>query len=300
MNIIFMGTPDFAVQILQGLVGYNIKAILTQSDKKVGRKQILSPSAVKDYALHNLKEVPIFTPKNFNNDELIVKIKAFKPDFIVVAAYGKILPKAVLQIAPCINLHASLLPKYRGASPIQSAILNGDEKSGVCAMLMNERLDEGDILKSVECDIRGKNAKEVFNDLANLASILCKEVLCNFNNLNPIKQDNTRASYCTKIKKEDGLVSLQNAKELYQKFLAFTPWPGIFLENGLKFIDIEFIDEKEHEKMGKILALEKDSFLLACKKGTLRIKKIQESGKKILDARVFLNGKRLKNEDNLC
>ncbi|MBK1972517.1 methionyl-tRNA formyltransferase [Campylobacter sp. TTU-622] len=296
-NIIFMGTPSYATCILKELIDkkFNILALFTQPDKAVGRKQILTPSDTKIFLSQNAPHIPIFTPKSLKDEKIIDEIKDLKPDFIVVAAYGKILPKNILDIAPCINLHASLLPKYRGASPIQSAILNGDEKSGVCTMLMDAGLDTGAILESIECDIKDKNAVEVFELLAHLAAKLCVSTLKNYNSIVPIVQDENLATYCKKIKKEDGLITLDNAKKIYQKYLAFMSWPGIFLDKGLKFLELELIDEStQHTKEGQILELEKESFLLTCKQGILRIKKIQENGKKILDGRTYLNGKRLK------
>lgn len=303
-KIIFMGTPSYATCILRAILendNFKLIALFTQPDKAVGRKQILTPSHTKAFLSENYPIIPIFTPNSLKDERVITQIHSLKPDFIVVAAYGKILPKAILELAPCVNLHASLLPKYRGASPIQSAILNQDEKSGVCTMLMEEGLDTGAVLESLECDIKDKNSSEVFEILANLASKLILSTLLNFEKIIPKKQDENLATLCKKIKKEDGLVNLQNARELYQKYLAFTPWPGVFLENGMKFLELELVDEsKQNAKMGKILELEKESFLLACKQGILRIKKLQESGKKALDGRTYLNGKRLKSEDSLC
>lgn len=303
-KIIFMGTPSYATCILRAILendNFKLIALFTQPDKAVGRKQILTPSHTKAFLSENYPTIPIFTPNSLKDERVITQIHSLKPDFIVVAAYGKILPKAILELAPCVNLHASLLPKYRGASPIQSAILNQDEKSGVCTMLMEEGLDTGAVLESLECDIKDKNSSEVFEILANLASKLILSTLLNFEKIIPKKQDENLATLCKKIKKEDGLVNLQNARELYQKYLAFTPWPGVFLENGMKFLELELVDEsKQNAKMGKILELEKESFLLACKQGILRIKKLQESGKKALDGRTYLNGKRLKGEDSLC
>lgn len=303
-KIIFMGTPSYATCILRAILendNFKLIALFTQPDKAVGRKQILTPSHTKAFLSENYPTIPIFTPNSLKDERVITQIHSLKPDFIVVAAYGKILPKAILELAPCVNLHASLLPKYRGASPIQSAILNQDEKSGVCTMLMEEGLDTGAVLESLECDIKDKNSSEVFEILANLASKLILSTLLNFEKIIPKKQDENLATLCKKIKKEDGLVNLQNARELYQKYLAFTPWPGVFLENGMKFLELELVDEsKQNAKMGKILELEKESFLLACKQGILRIKKLQESGKKALDGRTYLNGKRLKSEDSLC
>lgn len=303
-KIIFMGTPFYATCILKALIennNFQLLALFTQPDKAVGRKQILTPSHTKLFLSQNYPDIPIFTPSSLKDESIVCQIRDFKPDFIVVAAYGKILPKAILDLAPCVNLHASLLPKYRGASPIQSAILNKDEKSGVCSMLMQESLDAGDILESVECDIKDKNSTEVFELLADLAAKVILSTLLNFDKITPKRQDPSLVTFCTKIKKEHGLVNLENARELYQKYLAFMPWPGVFLQSGLKFLELELVDEfKQNDKMGEILKLEKDSFLLSCKQGILRVKKLQESGKKILDGRTYLNGKRLKNEDCLC
>ena len=332
IKIIFMGTPSFAARILDELINesvnlslqkgvesakrleklknatnpkkFNILCVLTNEDKAFGRKGELKQSEVKALARAKIPQTPIFTPKTLKNDEIIKQIQGLKPDFIVVAAYGKILPKSVLEITPCINLHASLLPKYRGASPIQSAILNGDEISGVCAMLMNERLDAGAVLASEKLNIKDKRASEVFEQMSELAAALCVRVLREFNLLKATPQDESKATFCTKIKKENGLVNLDNAKELYQKFLAFYPWPGVFLENGLKFMDIEIVENAgfggENSKAGRILAVENSHFLLACKKGVLKIKALQEAGKKIVSARAYINGKRLKVGDSLC
>lgn len=301
-KIIFMGTPSYATRILKELLeneNFEILALFTQPDRAVGRKQILTPSDTKAFLCQNAPQIPIFTPNSLKDENIINTIYALKPDFIVVAAYGKILPKEILDIAPCINLHASLLPKYRGASPIQSAILNADDISGVCTMLMEEGLDTGAVLEYVKCDIKNKKANEVFDLLANLAAKLSVSTLLNFDKITPKKQDESLATHCKKIKKEDGLVNLNNAREIYQKFLAFYPWPGVFLENGMKFLDIELVDEDKEQEEGVILQADKEGFLLACKKGSLKIKILQESGKKALDGRTYLNGKRLKIGDNL-
>lgn len=298
-KIIFMGTPSYAATILQALInsGFNVLAIFTQPDKAVGRKQILSASEVKILGLNN--NIDVFTPNNLKDEQISKLISSLNPDFIVVAAYGKILPKNILDICPCINLHASLLPKYRGASPIQSAILNGDEESGVCSMLMQESLDSGDILEKTSFSIKNKKADEVFELMSKEAAKLCISTLNNFYKIKPQSQDESKATFCKKIKKSDGLVNLEDAKTLYQKFLAFYPWPGVFLENGLKFIDINLIDDISKNKEAEILDIQGESFLLACKKGVLKINKIQEAGKKICSAKSYLNGKRLKSGNYL-
>ena len=298
-KIIFMGTPSYAATILQSLIdeNFNIKAIFTQPDKAVGRKQILSPSEVKILGLS--KGIEVFSPSSLKDESVVSLIASLKPDFIVVAAYGKLLPKSILDLCPCINLHASLLPKYRGASPIQSAILNADEYSGVCSMLMQEELDSGDILEESSFSIKDKRADELFELMAKEAAKLCISTLKSFYKLRAKPQDHSKATFCKKIKKSDGLVDLKDAKTLYQKFLAFYPWPGVFLENGLKFIDINLVDCESSNEKGKILDIENESFLLACEKGILRVNKIQEAGKKICSAKAYLNGKRLKSGNYL-
>ena len=300
-KIIFMGTPSYAERILDELIAckFSIVGVFTNEDKPFGRKGVLKQSEVKCLAQRKIPQTPIFTPKSLKTSEILAQIQGLKADFIVVAAYGKLLPKEILSCAPCINLHASLLPKYRGASPIQQAILNGDETSGVCAMLMNERLDGGAILKSASLNIKDKRADEVFLAMSELAARLCVETLNEFKTLKALPQDESKATFCTKIKKENGLVNLDNAKELYHKFLAFYPWPSVFLSSGLKFIDIELVDNAAHERDGEILSVEKEGFLLACKVGTLKIKALQESGKNKVSAKDYINGKRLKSGDSL-
>ena len=198
MNVVFMGTPDYAVRILRHLkeAGFNIKAVFTQPDKPVGRKQILTPSEVKIYAQNELVGVPLFTPNTLKDEAVVAELKAFEPKFIVVAAYGKILPGSVLDVATCINLHASILPKYRGASPIQSAILAGEKQTGVTAMLMDAGLDTGDMLDFIYTPCENKMSSELFSELGELGGELIVKVLKNFENLKPQKQDDTQASHC--------------------------------------------------------------------------------------------------------
>ena len=239
MNIIFMGTPQYAAKILRALAGakFNIAAVFTQPDKPVGRKQILTPSEVKVYAQQYLPAVPIFQPASLKDEAARAQIKELKPDFIVVAAYGKILPQSVLDIAPCINLHASILPKYRGASPIQSAILAGEKQTGVTAMLMDAGLDTGDMLDFVYTPCEDKTAAQLFDELGDLAGELIVRVLRNFTNLTPLKQEGAQATHCKKISKSGGLFGFeQSAEQIYNKFRALTPWPGIYLASGLKIL----------------------------------------------------------------
>lgn len=196
----FMGTPEYAAKILRALAEakFEIAAVFTQPDKPVGRKQILTPSEVKVYAQQHLPAVPIFQPASLKDEAARAQIKELKPDFIVVAAYGKILPQSVLDIAPCINLHASILPKYRGASPIQSALLAGEKQTGVTAMLMDAGLDTGDMLDFAYTPCEDKTAAQLFDELGDLAGELIVRVLRNFTNLTQLKQDDAQATHCKK------------------------------------------------------------------------------------------------------
>ena len=300
MNVVFMGTPDYAARILRHLkeAGFNIKAVFTQPDKPVGRKQILTPSEVKIYAQNELVGVPVFTPKTLKDEAVVAELKAFEPKFIVVAAYGKILPGSVLDVATCINLHASILPKYRGASPIQSAILAGEKQTGVTAMLMDAGLDTGDMLDFIYTPCESKMSSELFSELGELGGELIVKVLKNFENLKPQKQDDAQASHCKKISKSDGLFSFdEDAGQIYNKFRALTPWPGIYLASGLKILSLE-LGEKSG-KSGEILSVEKDHVVVACKGGAVKIYELQEPSKKPTNAKAYINGKRLNVGDEL-
>ena len=238
-----MGTPDYATTIFKELMNseYEIVGLFTQPDKPVGRKQILTAPHIKQYCIDENINLPIFQPlKLRGNEEATKQITELKPDFIIVAAYGQILPKEILDIAPCINLHASLLPKYRGASPIQESLLNDDIYTGVTSMLMEEGLDSGDILGLQYLRITSTmEVSEAFEKLSLIAAKLTITTLDNFENIKPIKQNESQVSFCKKIKKEDGLIDFIDAKKLYLKYKAYSYWPGIFLESELKLKDIE-------------------------------------------------------------
>lgn len=296
-----MGTPDYASKILETLIKdeeINILCVYTQPDKPVGRKKLLTAPPVKSVALESGIEVQ--QPQNLRSEETHAHIKALKPDFIVVAAYGQILPKAILDIAPCINLHASILPHYRGASPIQQALLNGDKETGVTAMLMDVGLDTGDILKISKVEIPEKMmVGELFELLTSVAAALTVDVLKNFKMLTPQKQDETKASHCCKITKEKGLVGFDNAELLYNTYRAYTPWPGVYLQSGLKLKKMS-LESKEGEYIpGKILEIFKESIIVGCKKGSIRLFSVQPPSKNEMEIQAYLNGKRLQHADIL-
>ena len=294
-NIVFMGTPSYASKILEEIykAKFNILAIYTQPDKPVGRSQTLTPPDVKKLAIDlGLNDI-VYQPKSLKDSGVKEHIKSLNPDIIIVAAYGQILPRDILDIAPCVNLHASILPAYRGASPIQSAILDKNSLSGITAMAMNEGLDSGDILAFSILDITGMNSYELFDKLSIMAANLTIKVLNEYKNISPIKQFDALSSKCKKIKKDDGLVdfSVDSASQIWAKFLAYYGWPGIFTKNGIKILDMEVANL--NGGIGEILSINDNGFVVGVNNGSILIKTLQAAGKKSVDAKSYLNGKRL-------
>lgn len=302
MNIVFMGTPDFATTILRELfLNFSIKALFCAQDKPVGRKMILTPPDTKKFVLQNYFDTEILQPKTLKDNAVINYLRSLKPDFIIVAAYGKILPKEILDIAPCINLHASILPKYRGASPIQSMLLNNDQIFGITAMKMSQGLDDGDMLAFSMCKNSGENAAELFEKLSKMAANLCVKVIKNYDNIMPLKQFDAISSHCGKIKKSDGIINFnENVNNIMCKFKAYFPWPGIYFENGLKLLDIKKYSNRKNLELGVITNITKDGFCVSFNDGEIEILSLQEISKKPLFAKDFLNGKRLKIGDRIC
>lgn len=302
-KILFMGTPDYATTIFKEIFNSNfeIVGLFTQPDKPVGRKQVLTAPHIKQYCLDKNLTLPIFQPEKLRgNTEVQKEIESLKPDFIVVAAYGQILPREILDIAPCINLHASLLPLYRGASPIQEALLNDDAFTGVTSMLMEEGLDTGDILGLKYLKITPTmEVAAAFESLSKIAAQLTIETLMAFENIQPKKQNNAQASLCKKIKKEHGVVDFTDAKKLYLKYKAYSYWPGVFLNSGLKLKEISLLEESSSNKQGEILAIESDYVHIGCKAGSLKIKTLQAPSKKALSATDYIRGQRLNINDIL-
>ncbi len=296
-RILFMGTPDYATTIFKELLlsDYEVIGLFTQPDKPVGRKQVLTPPHIKQFCIDSNLNIPIFQPlKLRGNEEAKNQIEDLKPDFIVVAAYGQILPKEILDIAPCINLHASLLPKYRGASPIQESLLNDDLYTGVTSMLMEEGLDSGDILGFSYLKITSTmEVTQAFEELSKIAAKLTITTLDNFEKIKPMKQNESEVSYCKKIKKEEGLVEFLDAKKVYLKYKAYSFWPGIFLASELKLKNIELNEENSINNQGEILEIEDDYIIVGCEKGSLKIKTLQAPSKTAVSAVDFIRGQRL-------
>lgn len=303
-KVLFMGTPSYATEIFKKLLSsnYEVIGLFTQPDKPVGRKQVLTPPDIKQFCIDNSINIPIFQPERLrDNLAAFLVIKELKPDFIIVAAYGQILPKEILKLAPCINLHASLLPKYRGASPIQESLLNDDNFTGVTSMFMEEGLDSGDILALQYLKITPTmEVSEAFSKLSLIAADLTITTLDNFDRLNPIKQNESKVSFCKKIKKENGLVDFSDAKNLFLKYKAYSFWPGIFLESELKLKDIELLEETSQNEAGKILDICKDYIIVGCKKGSLKIKTLQAPSKKAINSVDFVRGQRVEIGDILA
>jgi methionyl-tRNA formyltransferase len=297
-----MGTPEYATTILKALiedVDIEVVSLITQMDKPVGRKQILTPPHTKAYILESGIDLDIYQPKSLKDSETFNYISDLNPDFIVVAAYGQILPLDILNIAPCINLHASILPEYRGASPIQSALLDLKFYSGVTAMKMDVGLDTGDILAISYLNIEGLNAIELFDKLSHVAAKLTIKTLKNYDDINPIKQSDALSTYSKKIKKSDGEVSFIDAKTLEAKYRAFIFWPGVFLKSGLKLKEIFLDSSSGNYKEGEILEIGDDYALIGCICGSLKITKVQAPSKKEVDILSYLRGKRLEVGDTL-
>lgn len=293
IRFVFMGTPDFAKIILESLCEderFNCVGVVTQPDRPVGRKQQLTPPPVASYA--SSKNLPLFQPEKLSSDDVVV-IKSLQCDVIVVAAFGQILSKEILEIAPCINLHTSLLPAYRGASPLQETLLNGDKYAGITAIIMDEGLDTGDIVGYSYMEVPSQAKYGCFLDkLGYVAANLGKEVLGSFNNINRLKQHNCMASKVKKHHKSEGLVDFCDAVSLKRKFAAFHPWPGVYLESGLKLKDLELINSDQEHTLGEILAIEKDFITVGCGKGVLKITTVQPASKNEMSATSYLLGQR--------
>jgi methionyl-tRNA formyltransferase len=302
-KIIFFGTPEFAAVVLKSLVGNNcnIAAVFTQPDKKVGRRQEVVFSPVKKLAIEN--NIKVFQPESLRGSGLDGEIKKINPDLFIVAAYGKILPKDILEIPKygAINIHASLLPKYRGASPVQCAVLSGENETGITLMKMNEKMDEGDILAQKKIEI-GKN--ETADALLQKLSKIGADMIVDFvpkwtqGKISSIPQAQSEATYCKPIKREDGKIEWSSAvEEISRKWRSYYPWPGIYSilstknqPKRLKLLEIEIIpDVGAGEKNGKIIEYGQEVAVQA-KNGLVILKKIQLEGKKEMDVDDFSKG----------
>lgn len=298
MNIIFMGTPDFAVPCLQKLIdsGHNVAAVFSQPDKPVGRKQILTPPPVKACAVEN--NIPVYQPSSMRTDEALNIINSIDADVIIVVAYGKILPKAILDSKKygCINVHASLLPKYRGSAPIQWAVLNGDKKTGVTIMQMDEGIDTGNMLLVKECEIGdNETSEELFERLSYVGADALTEALdmAENNMLNPVKQDDKASTHAPKITKELGIIDWsKSADEIHNLVRGLQRWPcAVTTLNGKQIkIHKTVKSSKKGDKSGAV-ADNVNVITVCCGNGNcLDITELQLEGKKRMNAKAFLQG----------
>ncbi len=300
-RVVFMGSPEFASIILEDLATSHIcdvVAVFSQPDKPAGRKQVLTPCEVSLCA--QKLNIPLHTPNRLRDTENVEILRSLKPDFIVVAAYGQILSREILEIAPCINLHTSSLPRHRGAAALQSLLLADEPYAVVSAMIMDEKLDTGDIIGQLYFKHPSEARFEcLLRRLGFLAVNLLKDILVNFHSIKPLKQIDADSSYAKKISKEDGLVSLENAKKIFLKYKAYYPWPGIYIDGGLKLKEIELIDEISSGEPGKIVEVGSDFAIIECLVGKLKILKVQPQSKNEMDMGSFIRGKRLNIGDNI-
>ncbi len=296
IKIVYMGTPHYAKEILKTLIDdkkIDVSLVITQPDRKAGRKNELKAPEVKVLALEY--GLNILQPERLSDEGIYESIVVAKPDYIVVAAFGQLLPKSILDIAPCINLHASLLPQYRGASPVQQSLLNGDEFTGVTAMLMEEGLDSGPILGYRYFQIpETMLLPDLMNRLSDDACALTIDILHRFETLAPMEQVRAEATHCKKIKKSDGLVNFLNASDFYDKYRAFEGWPGIFLEGGMKIKEVKLVETLSENREGMILELKDDSIVVTCTQGSLEIGTLQPASKKAVNAKAYCVGRGLK------
>ena len=302
MDIIFMGSPDFAVESLERLNNsdkINIKAVVSQPDRKKGRGHKSQPTPVKKKALNN--DLNVLTAADVNQNEFVNKIKSYEPEAIVVVAFGQKLKKEILDFPDhgCINLHASLLPKYRGSSPIHQAIINGDEKSGVTTMFMDEELDKGDIIYQKEINIDYKDTVGVLHDkLASEGADLLLETLIELEKGKAPrkKQDHSKASYAFKIDKTLGRIDWsKSARKIYDLVRGVNPWPGAYTKLDDEIVKIWEVSIANKDfstgDIGEIIKSNvNDGIIVQTGKGYLRIDVLQLPGKKRMKTEDYLRG----------
>ena len=298
LTIVFAGTPEFGLPCLDALLQskHQLKAIYTQPDRPAGRGRKMQASAVKEWALG--QNISVYQPLNFKGPEAVAELAALKPDLMIVIAYGLILPSAVLAIPRlgCVNVHASLLPRWRGASPIQQAVLHGDTHSGVTIMQMDVGLDTGAMLSKVECTILPSDtAGSLHHKLAELSAGPLLETidLLACGKAHPTAQDNALATYASKINKEDARIDWHNsAMVIDRQVRAFNPWPIAYTSLGadtLRIHQAQVVTTSSDASPGTVLRLDKKGMLVATKSDSLLIEKIQFAGAKSISVADWLN-----------
>ncbi len=313
MKVIFMGTPDFSVGTLNALVeaGYEVVLAVTQPDKPKGRGGKMQATPVKEAAA--LHGIPVFQPKKIRTKESIAELKKYDADIMVVIAFGQILPKEILEMTPygCVNVHASLLPKYRGAAPIQWAVINGEKVSGVTTMQMDEGLDTGDMLLKTEVILDEKETGESLHDkLAAAGATLCVKTLraLEEGSITPQKQGESPTEYARMLDKGLGSIDWNNSAVSIERLIrGLNSWPGAYTEWNGKVMKIwgadvyakDVISDSKERLPGTVAKIEKDGFYVQTGEELLKVTELQIPGKKKMDAAAFLRGYQIQENDVL-
>ena len=300
MKIVFMGTPDFAVQPLKALIEnkHEIALVVTKEDKPKGRGYGMSFTPVKEEALAN--EIEVFQPTTLNTEEVYEKLKSIEADLYVVVAYGNILPQKILDLPRlgCINIHASLLPSYRGAAPIQWAIIDGCKKTGITTMLMDSGLDTGDILKKYEINIEDdETGGSLFEKLALLGAKAIVDTIESLDNIVPVKQKDTDTKYASVLQKSMGNIDFSKDRDYIERLVrGLSPWPGAYSSlrgKNIKLLKVSKVDvaniKYKKEDYGRLIST-KNNLYVVCKGGLLEILNLQLAGKKAMQSSEFLRG----------
>lgn len=301
MRIVFMGTPDFAVGTLEELIkaGHEIIGVVTQPDKPKGRGKTLMPTPVKGVALKH--QIPVYQPKKVREKEFTEALRNLSPDVIVVAAFGQIITKEILEIPRfgCINVHASLLPAYRGAAPIQWAVINGEKESGVTIMQMDEGLDTGDMIDKVVVPLaQDETGGSLFDKLSQAGARLCVKVLKDLEEGKAVREKQPEESttpYASMISKKMGEINWsQPAGSIEQLIRGLDPWPSAYTKlqgKTLKLWKARVVEEKQEKgRPGEVVQVEKEAFFVQTGEGILKIEELQMEGKKRMDTGAFLRG----------
>ena len=303
MKVIFMGTPDFAVPALQALIQskHSVAAVFTQAPKAKNRGMIETRSKIHEIALTH--SIPVYTPNTLKSDESLDLINNIDADIIVVVAYGFIIPKKILEAKKygCLNIHPSALPRFRGAAPLQRAIIAGDNTTEVCIMQMDEGLDTGDIILAEEVDLHPHiTLKELHDTCARIGADLLISALDNIDILPHTKQPEEGLVYAHKLTKEEGVINWSDsAFSIDCKIRGMNPWPGVFFEykgTMIKVLSAEYSDIGHSFAPGTVID---DKLTIACGKGVISIQKLQRSGKSAISAQEFLHGCKIKSGEGL-
>ncbi|WP_320821832.1 methionyl-tRNA formyltransferase [Reinekea sp.] len=301
LKLIFAGTPEFAAEHLQTLIDseHRVVAVYSQPDRPAGRGRKLTASAVKSLALTH--QIPVFQPLNFKSTAAQAELAELQADLMVVVAYGLILPQVVLDTPRlgCVNVHASLLPRWRGAAPIHRALLAGDLKSGITIMQMDAGLDTGAALVTAECDILPTDTSEILHDrLIEIGAPALLQALdqLELGTAQPVKQDSLKATYAHKLLKAEGQIDwTDSAEQIDRQIRGLTPWPGAVTQwqaETVRLHQVVLLDQTSEAQPGTLIAMTKAGFDVATGAGVLRIEKLQLPGKKAMTASDLLNARR--------